>query len=473
MSDTQSYGSLRSLIEHFIRDRFETKTEKLEPGSEAYLKLQAQFEPQAWLADAARRVSQLQVVTHSLKAIHPDAKGTNVYVTPQQLPTIPLVGSHCLPDAFEGDVVGNAAALDVYKFLKLSWGERSLLALALQRDADLLAALSPDPAEATQWVEAFAAIVEPKGAPTSHTRAKQVYWLVGDNPRHDQDYRLLAPLYSTALTHRFYEHVSPNRWFYGDDNKAARHALRDRREYEGGYIRYPDLAVQKLGGTKPQNISQLNSERGGQNYLLASLPPHWQSREIYPPRRNALGAFQRRPGVGRLVQELKAFLEADPVKNMHTRDLRDDLTAMLIDELMVFTLDMHSLAPGWSADEDCELADDEQYWLDPGRIHEDDAFAQARRQSDWSSAISDRAAHWLNRQLTYRSGLRMGDVEHRHWKQQIDETLRDFRHQLDELQTALDAEDEDTDAGDMKAGDANGGDVNSGDVNGDQAGALS
>lgn len=35
---------------------------------------------------------------------------------------------------------------------------------------------------------------------------------------------------------------------------------------------YPNLAVQKFGGTKPQNISQLNSERGWQQ-LSAGLSP--------------------------------------------------------------------------------------------------------------------------------------------------------------------------------------------------------
>ena len=45
---------------------------------------------------------------------------------------------------------------------------------------------------------------------------------------------------------------------------------------------YASLAVQELGGTKPQNISQLNSERRGDNYLLASLPPVWKTVAVQP-----------------------------------------------------------------------------------------------------------------------------------------------------------------------------------------------
>lgn len=444
---THSPPTIQALIHGFIHDRFATKTEKLPADDPKYLELQQQFDPQAWLADAARRVGQLQVVTHSLKAIHPDAKGTNLYVEPGQLSQGDLVGSHCLPADFQGDVVGNAAALDVYKFLKLEWQGRTLLERALDFDEALIDALSQDREEAESWVRAFASITEPKGMPSSHVMGKQLYWLVGDDPADDTSYRLLAPLYATALTHRFYSQVSPNTWFFGDHNKAARKALKDKAPFEDGYTTYPNLAVQKLGGTKPQNISQLNSERGGQNYLLASLPPNWASREVYAPMRDAFRAFKRRPNVWRIMDELKRFLETDPAKNMHTRDLRDDLTAMLIDELMLFTFDIHSLAPGWTADEKCQLALEEQYWLDPGRADEDSEFAEARRQSNWNEVISSRAANWLNRELSYNSPLGFGDAEHHHWKRQFEGIVTEFRRQLDDLQEAL--RDEDDDQGDV------------------------
>lgn len=77
-------------------------------------------------------------MTHTLKAIHPDAKGTNLYCLPNSLPQHALVGSHCLDDDFAGDVVGNAAALDVYKLLKLEHDGQTPLDLLLAADADAL-----------------------------------------------------------------------------------------------------------------------------------------------------------------------------------------------------------------------------------------------------------------------------------------------------------------------------------------------
>ncbi|MGO2880829.1 MAG: type I-F CRISPR-associated protein Csy1, partial [Halomonas sp.] len=217
--------SLKALIHDFIQNRFATKTEKLTPDDPVYLKLQEQFAPQTWLADAARRVSQLQVVTHSLKAVHPDAKGTNLYVEPRSLDQGDLVGSHCLPENFQGDVTGNAAALDVYKFLKLEWQGRSLLERALDQDSELINALSKDREEAQEWARAFANIVEPKGTPSSHARGKQVYWQVGDEPADDAGYHLLAPLYATALTHPFHAQLSEAR--FGEHAKGGRKARRD------------------------------------------------------------------------------------------------------------------------------------------------------------------------------------------------------------------------------------------------------
>tara|TARA_B100000700_G_scaffold309361_1_gene388337 strand:- start:10896 stop:12308 length:1413 start_codon:yes stop_codon:yes gene_type:complete len=459
-TDHSPPASLKGLIQEFIHDRFATKTEKLAPDDPAYLKLQQQFDPQTWLADAARRVGQLQVVTHSLKAIHPEAKGTNLYVEPGQLHTREAVGSHCLPTDFEGDVVGNAAALDVYKFLKLRWEGRSLLERALENDDLLIDALSEDRAEAQAWVHAFAGIVEPKGTPSSHARGKQIYWLVGDDPTDNASYHLLAPLYATALTHRFYAQVSPNTWFFGDHNKAARKALRERTAFEDGYTSYPNLAVQKLGGTKPQNISQLNSERGGQNYLLASLPPDWVSRDVTPPLRteSVLPRFGRRQPVRQLMNDLTNWMKQNrkedeqrhkqgkkPRKTMQDRDLHDDLTASLADELLMFTFELHRLPSGWSADDDCRLVVSEQYWLDPGRAESDPDFDTARRQSDWHEDVAQRVASWLKHNLDRRMKVTLGDSEHDHWEKQIDVVMKSFRRQMDDLKDALCDEVDDSD----------------------------
>ena len=422
---------LNLVIQHFLKERFDTKAEKLAPDDPKYQALVEQFQFNTWINDAARRVGQLQVVTHSLKPIHPDAKGSNLYAPPESLHAHSLVGSHVLPTDFAGDVVGNAAALDVYKFLKLSLEGKSLLERALENDGDFAKALSDNPEQAQAWIDAFAAITEPRGEHASHTRGKQLYWLVGDDAadleNDAENFHLLAPLYATSLAHRVFQTINHDR--FSEEAKEARKAKREGKYAERPIHSYPNLAVQKMGGTKPQNISQLNSERGGNNYLLASLPPSWSVRDIRPPLKvvsvfSDPGVFGSRPEVRSLVKDLKRFLETNPSTDMHTRDLRDDYTAMLMDELTLFAMQMHSLPAGWSDDEACELVAEEAFWLDPGRAEEDSVFREARNSVEWADEIRHRFARWLN--LALGDKLPLGDVEFRHWHKTL---AKDATHQ--------------------------------------------
>lgn len=411
-------SAFRALIETFLKERLEAKRDKLPDDDPKFAALASQYERRTWLADAARRVGQIQAVTHSLKPIHPDARGSNLYCAPSALPPRNELGSHVLGEDFAADVVGNAAALDVYKLLKLKLGELSLLDALLADDADALAALSDDAEEAAAWAEAFRALVQPRGTATSHTFAKQLYWLAEDDPLDDTHYHLLAPLYASSLAHRVFQTLNEDR--FGEAAKAARQARRDNAEHPHGYAEYPSLAVQKLGGTKPQNISQLNSERGGNNYLLGSLPPQWKSRGILAPLStdSVFPRFGRSPSVRKTIRELRSFLESDPPPTMETRNQRDAFIDALLDELVSFAAELQQALPqGWTLDEDCELVREEQLWLDPHRTEEDTAFRSDWEWMDWPSQIGKRFGNWLNNQLDKR--LPLGEIEAREWAKEL------------------------------------------------------
>lgn len=101
-------------------DRLDAKLAKLAPDDPKREALAAQHRRETWLEDAARRVAQIQAVTHTLGPVHPDARGTNLLCAPDSLSLHAEAGSHALPDDFASDVVGNAAALHVYRLLKLT-----------------------------------------------------------------------------------------------------------------------------------------------------------------------------------------------------------------------------------------------------------------------------------------------------------------------------------------------------------------
>ena len=82
---SQSARGLRAAMEQFLQQRLEGKLEKLSDDDPKREALQAQFQFETWVSKAADRAIQIQLVTHSLKPIHPDAKGTNLYVSPTEL----------------------------------------------------------------------------------------------------------------------------------------------------------------------------------------------------------------------------------------------------------------------------------------------------------------------------------------------------------------------------------------------------
>lgn len=447
--------ALRVIIDRFLQERRDAKLEELKDDDpkrdEKRDELFLRYQFSTWIEDAARRVSEIQAVTHTLKAIHPGAKGgSNLYCQPKSLIQHDVVGSHNLPDDFSLDVVGNAAALDVYQFLKLEHGGRTLLELAQAEDDDLLATLSQDEAQARIWMAAFAGLVNAPDRMASHTQAKQIYWLAGDDPRNDADYQLLGPLYASSLAHQVFQTINEDR--FGETAKEAQEMCRTGKYHAQGYHDYPDMAVQNMGGTNPQNISQLNSERGGNNYLFASLPPLWKSSAIRAPLNtdSVFASFGSRKKVRHVVNELGRFLAADPAKTMATRDRRDELTSELFDQLHQYAAELHTLEPGWSANSGCDLVHAEKLWLDPHRAQQDPVFATDWKKLEWTKEVRHRFSNWLNDQLRKNAKLPVGDVEHLHWShalandgqftRQVDETkrwLKQFEKELDTLQEEL------------------------------------
>ena len=417
----------RQTITTFINERRAAKLKGQSEGAAA--ETADKYDYSTWLADAARRVAQIQAVTHVLKATHPDARGSSLYVAPRTLPPHDEIGSHLLGQDYETDIVGNAAALDVYKFLKLDVEGRRLLDWLESDDADLLAALHEDPDTANRWAAAFKGLTRTAETLASHGLAKQVYWSVSGEPADDGGYHLLQPLFSSSLAHAVHQEINDAR--FGESNKETRQAWRDKKAHDGIYRDYRDLVARKLGGTKPQNISQLNSERGGINYLLASLPPQWNQDR---PRQflfidSALQRFRRYEGVNELLEALLALLTGNPGPTMETRIKRERIERALGQSLAAFGQATRQLfQPGWTRDAECRLPLCERIWLDPERVElplleqeelrqEDEDFIAAFEWKDWPDEVAHRFGNWLQNILLQHQ-LPVGDIEHAHWARQ-------------------------------------------------------
>lgn len=422
--------ALRAVITDFLAARYKDKLEAVKEDANdpdaANLqreKLRQQFIPATWLEDAARRAGQIQAVTHSLKPVHPDAKGTNLFVSPTQLEQLRVVGSHCLTNDFAVDFVCDAKLLPIVDFLKREHEGDSLLSLAVAGDIDLALALSDDAEQAKTWLDAFASLAKSRGRLSSHTLAKQLYWQIGDDVHADDSYHLLTPLYASSLAHRVFEAIKEDDNF-NDAVKAARKAMKENTYSERPVRVYPQLAIQKLGGSNTQNVSHLNSKRRGENRLLASLPPVWRSMDLKPLHNtdSMFHRYSRRPEVRQSVKALLAFLKTDPTPNGSTRSKRAAWVNLLIDEFLQFTAELRSLEPGWSQTPQCKLSESECRWLDAEGVKVTDAELDRAPPTDIPERISAAFANWLNAQL--RNPLPMGDSEFLEWRNAMYEEIK-------------------------------------------------
>ncbi|WP_022654589.1 type I-F CRISPR-associated protein Csy1 [Aquaspirillum serpens] len=424
-------SDIRTVISSFLTERLQGKLDKLKAEeTEARDSLIDAFTPAVWIADAARRVEQIQQVTHALKFNHPDAKGSSLSSTGNKAALHYEFGSHSFNHQLEPDVVGNAAALDVYKFLRLKVAGQTVLDLCLTQHPalmDLFCEYSGgETQEAENWCTAFATLPEPKGELASHKLSKQIYW-----PLSDGTYHLLLPLFPTSLAHHVWNTMRQDR--FSDEAKAAREARKIKKHHDHGYRDYPNIATQHFGGTKPQNISQLNSERHGENWLLASCPPTWQNQNsVQPPlqQRSIFSLFGRRKNVRFTLNALKNLLgKAGDYNNVAIREARAALIDDICDELLQYTAELQALPAGWSKNSILDEA--EQYWLDPERGNEDEDFANRRSQGQWLDEVTRNFANWLNSALDKNNKqLHFGDAEAQAWQTVLEDRLQIIRWSL-------------------------------------------
>lgn len=394
MSET----SLSSVIDDYISARQEAKPEKWSSKGE-------------WLDDAAKRAKQITLVTHAPKFTHGDARGIGARVEGQGGEGYLSTASLTAPVI---DVIGNAAALDVANLLLLEADGKRLVDLIQDGDASPLAAFTKDKGQLERWCDGLSqALIG--GAVTTHTMAKQTYFPV------DESYHLLSPLFASSLCDALYQRIDQSR--FGDEAKAARDARRKNEFSDLTVVDFPHLAEQHFGGTKPQNVSLLNSKRHGRAYLLSCQPPAWQDRLTAPESQEHFWIrYEYR--VAATLGELSRFLKS--VELADNNDAIKQRRAGLVDDLMGALLhygaELRTLPSGWSGALTEPMSEAFCRWLDPidGQTLSDEEANQialefgrrlSRRLQRRLAHIGDAELHVWRRQLARQLGLLKQDLE--------------------------------------------------------------
>lgn len=448
---------LSSFILNYISERKQPKREALEkeeakalaglesPAEQAaikndfasrYAELDKKYEVRNWLTDAARRAGQISLVTHALKFTHGDAKGSSIYQPSAEEESDYLSSANLKTPVL--DAVGNAASLDIVKLLQTEYQGDSLLASLIRNDTSALAALADNEQQLTEWVEGFKQVLSGL-EPVSHKLAKQIYFPVGEN-----QYHLLSPLFSTSLVQAMHERIMAAR--FSEEAKEVYAAFKNQTWHSQPRVSYLNTAVQTFGGTKPQNISYLNSVRGGKVRLLSCAAPVWQNISKPPLKHKSVfhsgSEFSRAAYAS--VSRLKYYLLSvyDKESTFEIRQQRESYVDEIIDILFNYVAGVHQFDnAGWSAESECELKRSQQLWLDPFRSKTDKAFCFEREAGAWKKEVARDFGHWLSQQLSSsgssgpkRNSPRLGiaDTERRYFS-----TAALFKRRLREMEQAV------------------------------------
>ena len=385
-------------------------------------KIQQAHSPDQWLTDASKRAAQIQLATHATKYIHSDAKASSVNAAGLK-GRADRIGSHRV-SALSIDVTGNAAVLDVANLLLLVHDGEALWQQISSDNRVSLKPFSKDDQQLTEWMHGFRVAISGSEF-ASHTLGKQTYFPVGDG-----SYHLIAPLFPTSLCHEMYGIVQSAR--FGETAKQARAARKAGKGAEHAVVSYTNSAEMTFGGSKPQNISLLNSQRRGVAYLLSCAPPVWQNRGRLPVRGKAAFWKSYHWRVRHQLKALNRFLDkVQHYNNVNIRNTRRNMVSALVDNWLSFVASIRELgSPGWSLKS--ELSLHEQCLLDPKRRDddEDSPFNHMIDTGEWKIKVSDDFAQWLNRSLS-NSKRDLADAEAAVWAAEIKDAISVFRNDLE------------------------------------------
>ncbi|QCE33032.1 type I-F CRISPR-associated protein Csy1 [Acetobacteraceae bacterium] len=436
MSDRSRQRIFETAIAEFLNARREEKLRGKENPS-----ISAKYNKSDWLENTAKilQKTKVQIGTHLPKATHSDVQGGTILAS--SLPERSEIGTHLLGSGFIVDATGNgaenAAVLDGWNFLHLFVevdGKRRFLKDWLRdKDEDALAALSEVKNKSENIASRFLSFIEREEKRSkegvSDGNAKQIYWLAeGEDASKNENFILLQPLYPTSLAHLIHATLSEAR--YGEKAKEGREARRKNQPWDGVLMEFRGLAKRSLGGSKPQNVSQLNSLRGGAMSLFSSAPPPalrgGRGAPLLKTKKSVVRWIMQQPNIYWALSELIKLLK----NNQNATDIsriqkaREGLENFIAEEITHQAAKVRNAqSAGWSDHPECELPEEERLWLDTGRVEDEDNFNSQADQDfreryhwgDWPDLIANRMAAFINHFLRAKGKFAVGDVEHYHW----------------------------------------------------------
>ena len=397
--------------ELWLKDRLK-KAENDSVISELQGQADDKFSLKEWLPDAAKRVTQLSMVSHPSKFSHPSAKTSSVIAQAKQINDGYLRSGNV---SYPLDVFGNAAAMDVFKFLSLPLTEKLTVLDGFERQEESLKTLlvGADLDFETLGTEFLKIKATDTSVKTDHL-VKQVYF-----PIEQAEYHLLSVLTPSGLITRLKQSIDTIR--FSEETKQAKELRRKNEHHEIGYADIFDLTITAYGGTQPQNVSVLNSQNAGRAYLLSSCPPVLEKRAIRLPKTDFFAQCLYRKNYQESFIQLHKFMQLD-LNNDDIRTAIRNIIQFVIDQILVLASKTREYSTeGWSnQDYYASLPKLQRIWLD--KIYQ----TERNEDSDWRDELSREIARWILRsyEKVISEAYKLGTGEILDVKQRVEKSLQ-------------------------------------------------
>jgi len=357
-----------------------------------------------WLMDASSRAKQLSLTSHPAKLVHPNAKASSIIVNTEQANDGLLRSGNVEVDL---DVFGNAAALDVEKFLRVELQDgKTVLKHLDENSEDIKKQFETKNTNYEEIRNGFMKIKQSDLKQTSE-KLKQVYFPVGEN------YHLLSILNASGIIYKLKQKVNNLR--FSEENKTLREELKKAKpaEINGTITELYDLISLGYGGTKPQNISTLNNQNGGVSTLLSSMPPTLEKRQTQPPKQDF---FDDCLWSGLFKYDFEQFHKVLTWRknNLEIRDMRDGIVLNAITKLKRLVDNIRNINIGWS---DSETYDSLALWQ---KVWLDDKYTEIRsdkkENQDYLNRAQSSFSSWFighyKQEITDNKLLGDDDIDH-------------------------------------------------------------
>lgn len=363
------------------------------------------FSLEVWLPNASARAGQISMATHPCTFSHPSArKNKNGYVTSI------VAETEYRSDGFlrsgnvkvSSDALGNAAALDVHKFLNLVMPDGQTLMGHIQEDSQLAKSLLKIKSKSYEILkDEFLEMIHISSESVTSSKIKQVYFPV------EEDYHQLSILSNSGMIYHLRKRLDKIRFGEDEEEKKALKELREKRKTnrfsEDGFAEIYNLTTIAYGGTKPQNISVLNSQNGGKAQLLNAMPPELQKRSVYFPKANFFNESMDLWKLKDIFNSLHTLYRVRDYSNIMMRDAKRYHYESLIEKVIERMWAVRLVADEQYYEKTSRLISYQKIWLCP-------EYEEKREKEDgWLDKVMEDIGSWIVQ--SYKKSLGKSAIE--------------------------------------------------------------